>query len=98
MGGAVVGGAVVGVGDGDGVAAGVGVALAADDAVAGAVGVLPLAQPTIIKNTVTIPPAATSNFCDFFNGLPLGLKRTVCGSARKEDSRQREPDDSVAQS
>ena len=64
-------------GDGVGVAVVVGVALAADDAAVGAVGVLPFAQPTIIKSTVTIPPAVTSNFCDFFNGLPLGLKRTV---------------------
>lgn len=98
MGGAIVGGAVVGVGDGVGVAVGVAVALAADDEGVAAEGVLPLAQPAIIKSAVTIPPAVTSNFCDFFNGLPLGLKRTVCGSARKEDSLQRGPDDSVAQS
>ena len=69
MGGAVVGGVVAG-GAVVGVGARVGMALAADDAVVGAVGVLPLAQPTVIKSTVTMPPAVTSDFCDFFNGLP----------------------------
>ncbi len=64
VGGAVVGGAVVGVG------ARVGMALAGD-AVVGVVGVLPLAQPTVIKSTVTMPPAVTSDFCEFLNGLPL---------------------------